>query len=44
MTRLMNAGSVLFGMTLGEGRAQGKLGQGVKAEEGIEDAGEISFV
>ena len=27
-SRLMNAGSVLSGVTLGEGRAQGKLGQG----------------
>jgi hypothetical protein len=40
----MNAGSVLFGIDLSAGRAQGEFGQGVEAEEGIEDASEVFLV
>ena len=44
MARPMDVGSVLFGIGLSPGRAQGEFGQGVKAEESIEDVGEVSFV
>ena len=44
MTTPMNVGSVFFGIGLSVGRAQGEFGQGVKAEESIEDVGEVYFV
>jgi hypothetical protein len=44
MTKPMNVRSVLFGIGLSAGTAEGEFGQGVKAEGGIEDVGEVSFV
>jgi hypothetical protein len=44
MARSMDVESIPSGIDLSPGRGQGEFRQGVKTEEGIEDAGEVSSV